>query len=182
MDEPDKKQSFWMTLPGFLTGMAALLTAVTGLLVVFYPHGSAGGKENPAAVVGSPAQVASTAPSAGGDSSTTSTPSTMPQQQKATVLITAKDGTVTRLFLKNFKHNYYDEAIQLKSGQLISFDKIKSIDLMTVRDYQEDVKVTLTDGRVLDGALATGYAFNGETDIGPFTIQVENLKRISFDR
>jgi hypothetical protein len=39
LPEPDKKQSFWTTLPGVLTGIAALLTAVTGLLVVMYPHG-----------------------------------------------------------------------------------------------------------------------------------------------
>jgi hypothetical protein len=182
LTESDKKQSFWTTLPGFLTGIAALLTAVTGLLVTTYPHGFAGGKESPTAAMGSAAETARAAPAAGGGSSPALTPSVTPQRQKATVLVTAKDGTATRMFLKNFKHNYYDEAIELKSGQSISFDKIKSIDFSTVHDYQMDVKVTLTDGRALDGALATGYAFKGETDIGPFTIQVVNLKQILFER
>jgi len=179
LTEPYKKQSFWTTLPGILTGIAALLTAVTGLLVIAYPHGFAGGKESTPPAVGSYAG-AGVAPAAGGGFPPAS--SATPQRQKATVLVTAKDGTATRLFLKNFKHNYYDEAIELKSGQSISFDKIKSIDFLTVHDYQMDVKVTLTDGRALDGALATGYAFKGETDIGPFTIQVENLKQILFER
>jgi len=181
LTEPYKKQSFWTTLPGILTGIAALLTAVTGLLVITYPHGFAGGKESTPSAVGSYAG-AGVAPAAGGGFSPASAPSATPQRQEATVLVTAKDGTATRLFLKNFKHNYYDEAIELKSGQSISFDKIKSIDFLTVHDYQMDVKVTLTDGRALDGALATGYAFKGETDIGPFTIQVVNLKQILFER
>ena len=182
MAEPDKKQSFWTTLPGVLTGVAALLTAVTGLLVIAYPHGFTGGKENPGTSVGSVADTVGAAPASGGSSFPALTPSAAPQKQKATVLVTSKDDTATRLFLKTFKHNSYGEAIELKSGQTISFDKIKSIDFLTVRDYQIDVKVTLTDGRVLDGTLPIGYSFSGETDIGPFTIRVENLKQISFER
>ncbi len=64
--EPGKKQSFWTTLPGVLTGIAALLTAVTGFLVVVYPHGFAGGKESPPAVVGSATETARAAPAVGG--------------------------------------------------------------------------------------------------------------------
>ncbi len=182
MADSDKKQSFWTTLPGILTGIAALLTALTGLLVIAYPHGFTGAKENPATVVGSSAGDVGAAPAAGTGSSPTLPPASPAQKKQATVLVTAKDNTATRLFLKNFKHNYFDEAIELKSGQSIAFDKIKSIDFFERHDYQMDVKVTLTDGRALDGALATGYAFKGDTDIGPFTIQVENLKQILFER
>ncbi len=32
---PEEKQSFWTTLPGILTGLAMLITAVTGLVVAF---------------------------------------------------------------------------------------------------------------------------------------------------
>ena len=35
----DQKQSFWKTLPGILTGLAALLTAVVGLIAV-WPNGA----------------------------------------------------------------------------------------------------------------------------------------------
>jgi hypothetical protein len=34
----DDKPSFWATLPGILTGLAALLTAIGGLLVIFHKH------------------------------------------------------------------------------------------------------------------------------------------------
>ena len=33
MTEPEHRQSFWTTVPGILTGLAALITAVTGLVV-----------------------------------------------------------------------------------------------------------------------------------------------------
>ena len=85
--------------------------------------------------------------------------------------------------MKTFKHNYTDNAIELTSGQTISFSKIKSIDFFLVdNDHQVAVKVILMDGRTLDGVLRTGYAFVGETDIGSFKISVENLKQIVFER
>lgn len=177
MAELEKKQSFWTTLPGMLTGIAALLTAVTGLLVVMHPHGPAGGKESPAAGVSSGVQT----PLAGGGSSASPAPP-MQQRQKATVLVVGKDGTETRVFLNGFKDSYTDEAIGLKSGQSIPFDKIRSIDFLDVHEYQRDVKVTLTDGRTLEGAIQSGEQFRGETDIGPFAISVVNLKRIAFER
>jgi len=96
------------------------------------------------------------------------------------VLVTGKDGSETRVFLNGFKDSYTDEAIQLKSGQSIPFDKIRSIDFLEVHEYQRDVKVTLVDGRGLEGAIQSGEQFRGETDIGPFS--VVNLKQILFER
>jgi len=182
--EADKKQSFWTTLPGILTGVAALLTAVTGLLVIAYPHGFAGGKENPPAAAGTAAgTMGAVSPATG--SSPALTPSAPSHGQKATVLVTGKDGTQTTVFLNGFKHWFTDDALELKSGQSIPFDKIRSIDFLTVHEFQRDVRVTLTDGRILDGAIECGLSedgFKGETDIGTFTISVVNLKRISFER
>jgi len=96
------------------------------------------------------------------------------------VLVTGKDGSETRVFLNGFKDSYTDEAIQLKSGQSIPFDKIRSIDFLEIHEYQRDVKVTLVDGRGLEGAIQSGEQFRGETDIGPFS--VVNLKQILFER
>jgi hypothetical protein len=179
--ELEKKQSFWTTLPGMMTGIAALLTAVTGLLVVMHPHGPAGGKESPGAGISSGVATPRATPAAGGGSSASPAPS-MQQRQKPTVLVVGKDGTETRVFLNGFKDSYTDEAIGLKSGQSIPFDKIGSIDFLDVHEYQRDVKVTLRDGRTLEGAIQSGEQFRGETDIGPFAISVVNLKRIAFER
>jgi hypothetical protein len=43
-----------------------------------------------------------------------------------------------------------------------------------------DVKVTLVDGRTIDGALRKDYAFTGENDLGPFHIFVQDVKQIVF--
>jgi hypothetical protein len=97
--EPDKKQNFWTTLPGVLTGIAAVLTAGTGLLVVMYPHGFVGSKDGrPGAV--SP-QDGSAAPTAAGETSTHA--SAMPRQQKPTVLVVGQDGTETRVSRNSFR-------------------------------------------------------------------------------
>jgi hypothetical protein len=34
----DDKPSFWTTLPGILTGLAALLTAIAGLFAIHHKH------------------------------------------------------------------------------------------------------------------------------------------------
>src|SRR5690242_11175011 len=43
----DKPQSWWTTLPGILTGLAAVITAVTGLILVFNPVNSRSTTEKP---------------------------------------------------------------------------------------------------------------------------------------
>jgi hypothetical protein len=175
--ESEKKQSFWMTLPGFLTGIAAVLTAVTGLLVVMYPHGFAGPKDRPP--VGSATEPAQAASSAAGVPGASAAPAA---RQRSTVLVTAKDGTETRVSLNSFRDSYSGEAVQLKNGQSIPFDKIRSVDFLEVHEYEQDVRVTLMDGRALDGAIMSGEQMTGDTDIGPFSISVKSLKRILFER
>jgi len=171
------KQSFWTTLPGVLTGIAALLTAATGLLVVVYPHG--GAKENPGAR--SRIETAKTMGDEGGTA--TPPPIASPQQKKKPAArLTAKDGTETRVSLNSFRDSYSGESLQLKSGQSIPFEKIKSIDFLEVNDYQQDLRVTLTDGRAVDGSIMSGEQIMGNTDIGPFSVSVKDLKRISFER
>jgi hypothetical protein len=167
------KPAFWTTLPGVLTGIAALLTAATGLLIVVHPHGFGG------AATGSGTERAKTTAVEGGDSSLSSASS--PQQgKKATVLAAGKDGTETRVFRNSFRDSYSGEAIQLKNGQSISFEKIRAIDFLEVHEYEQDVRVTLTDGRAVDGVIMSGEQITGDTDIGPFSISVKNLKRVLF--
>jgi hypothetical protein len=179
--EPEKKQSFWTTMPGLLTGIAAVLTAVTGLVVVINPHGLGGSKDG-AAVVSpkDPAGAASgTAQTAAGAAAAPA--SEMPKQDKPTVLLIRKDGTQTRGFLHGFQDSYSSQAIALKDGQSIPFDKIKSVDFTETHGYDQDVKVTLTDGRTLEGDIMAGEQLTGDTDIGPFSISVVTLKQVLFE-
>jgi RNA polymerase sigma-70 factor (ECF subfamily) len=49
-DQDSKEKSFWTTLPGILTGLAAVITAVGGLLAVLATGGVIGGKSEPTPV------------------------------------------------------------------------------------------------------------------------------------
>ena len=190
MADPEKRASFWTTLPGFLTGIAALLTAVTGLLVVMYPHGFSGSKDGAAAVSSKePAGAAQSAsPAAQGASSAVQnaaadgSASLMPRGDKPTVLLIRKDGTETRGFLHGFQDSQSLQAIALKDGQSIPFDKIKSVDFTETRGSDQGVKVTLMDGRALEGDIMAGEQMTGDTDIGLFSISVKTLKQVVFER
>jgi hypothetical protein len=180
LPEPDKKQSFWTTLPGVLTGIAALLTAVTGLLVVMYPHGFGAAKDGSPVATVSPKDPGGASPNDAGGSSVPA--ATMPKRQKPMVLVVGKDETGTTLSLRGFQDSYSGEAIQLKSGQAIPFDRIRAVDFLQTHAYEQDVRVTLTDGRGVEGAIMSGEQLTGETDIGPFSISVKDVRRIEFER
>jgi hypothetical protein len=180
--ESERKQSFWTTLPGFLTAVAALLTAVTGLLVAVYPHGAPGSKEGGAGAVSQGTETARAAPVAVGGGPSGSTLPAAEQRQKATVVVVGKDGTESRVMRNSFRDSYSGESIQLKNGQSIAFDKISSIDFLETHANEQEVRVTLTDGRVLEGAIMAGEQITGDTDIGAFSISVKDVKRILFGR
>ena len=171
MAESENKQNFWTTLPGFMTGLAAVLTAVTGLLVVMNQHSGAKSKDDPAAVV-SPNKAA------GGSSAASATT----KQPRLTVLVVDKDGTETRVFSRGFEDSYSGKAFQLKNGQSIPFEKITSVDFIEKQGYDQDVKVTLRDGRAVEGSIMAGEQLTGESDIGPFSVSVTKLKQITFER
>jgi hypothetical protein len=190
--EPEKKQNFWTTMPGMLTGIATVLTAVTGLLVAVYPHGLAGSKDgaavispkDPAGAVQSASptvqEASPGAQSAAGAGSASA--SVMPKQNQPTVLLIRKDGTETRGFLHGFQDSQSLQTIALKDGQSIPFDKIKSVDFTQTLGSDQGVKVTLMDGRILEGDILAGEQLTGNTDIGPFSISVVTLKQVLFER
>ena len=170
-------------MPGILTGLAALLTAVTGLWVAMSPHDKPGTGERPS-TVSAPLQSSApgSAPPASTQQSPASSSAALPSPAANTVVLTSRAGEVTQLSAKTFIHNFTDKAIELTSGQTIVFEKIKAIDFLTVHPDERsvDVKVTLTDGRIVNGAMKKDYAFSGESDLGPFHISVQDVKQIVF--
>ena len=176
MAEPEKKQSFWSTMPGILTGVAAVLTAVTGLWLAIAPHEHAGGGAEHASGAVPPVQCATPPASMAQNTSSAQT------ANQGSVVVTSRAGEVTRLSRRTFVHNFTDKSIELTSGQTIAFEKIKTMDFLAEHSELDmvDVKVTLTDGRTVDGDLRRNYAFTGESDLGPFRILVQDVKQIAF--
>ena len=177
MAEPNERQSFWTTLPGILTGLAALLTAGTGLfLALNHPRDAASHTDRPTPpAVSSAAPVSTLEPAASPGTAT-------PNAAKESVIVTSRNGEVTRLAGKTFRHSVGGKSIELTSGQTVPFEKIRSIDFENVSNSEAPVHVTLTDGRVLEGAVSTNNLFEGENDIGPFSIYMTNVKRVAFQQ
>jgi serine/threonine-protein kinase len=65
-EQPNGSRSWWLTLPGILTAAGALITAITGLLLVLHQAGLLGRQ-------GGPATSTTSTPSASASSTTTST-------------------------------------------------------------------------------------------------------------
>jgi hypothetical protein len=175
MAEPKERQSFWTTLPGILTGLAALLTAGTGLFLALNHPRDAASRPTPPAV-SSAVPVSTLEPAANPG---TVTPAAA---AKESVIVTSRNGEVTHLAVKTFRHSVGGKSIELTSGQTVPFEKIRSIDFENVSNSEAPVHVTLTDGRVLEGSVSTNNLFEGENDIGPFSIYMTNVKQVAFQR
>ena len=196
-DKDGKTSAFWTTLPGILTGIAAVVTAITGLTVGLLQYGVFGSKHGEP---GKPTTSATSTPAASTASQGAGTPAssargpgappaskpTETNPQRATVVITASDGTTTTLFAENFRQTaHYDAQLHLRSGQAVAFDNIKSIDVVKVYAEHADVRIVLADDKVLSASLGAGssiYGFGGENEMGTFGITVDRLKRVVFRR
>ncbi|AFL90257.1 hypothetical protein Terro_4050 [Terriglobus roseus DSM 18391] len=188
MAEADK-QNFWTTIPGILTGLAAVLTAASGFwLAVHNRAAEASDPANHAPIVTADSRPAPDAPVATTATNPLSPPAPVPATANAgkqgSVTLRSRAGDTTQLSLKSFKHNMTEDTIQLTSGQTIAFEKIHQLDYLTVDGDAHTIglKLTLTDGRVVDGTIASNYAYKGESDLGPFTIFVQDVKQIVFNR
>gem|GEM_PF-4334524 len=169
-----------------MTGTAALVTALTGLLLgllqfgVFDP-GASRTAEPPPVTEGVPAGQTS-----GGTGPAQHSPhGAASQTDEPTVALTARDGTVTTVYMAGFEHGTTTREIHLHGGQIIGFDRISSIDVTRVSDNQARVSITLVDGRVVQGSIDAGSSvnnFSGDNDLGRFVIRVDNLARLAFQR
>jgi hypothetical protein len=181
MVEAQNKPSFWTTLPGILTGVAALITAVGGLLVAVHYHGPNAKPQDDPTVVGQP----KTTPEQ--PRTVVDQPKTAPEQpHKAIVTLTETDGTTLTVDASSLEWEMGPSMREftLSTGQSIPFDKIKTIDVLEAGDRTTTVQVTLTDGRTLQGVVDGGrYAgFRGESDIGHVRVGIGMLRQIRFQR
>lgn len=183
MPEEQKKQGFWTTLPGILTGAAALITASAGLILGLYQYGVFGSKQGTANK--STEALRTTQALAPETQSNREPPASEPNQQgkqEKAVVITAADGTVTTLYADSFRLYSGGDHLSFHSGQSIPLNRIKTIDVIRV-DSEMEVKVrtTLADGRLVEGSIGPDWV-KGSNDLGSFELSVAKLKRIAFPR
>jgi len=185
VDDAEKKSGFWTSLPGILTGVAALITAVGGLTLGLYQSGGLGAKHGDAGSAtrsGISSEKASTEAASGQPKADPARSNQV--ESRPSVVVTARDGSETTLFADNFHQTaQYDTQLHLLSGQAIAFDNIRSIEISKSFSDHAQVNITLVDGRTIEGSLGAGssiYGFGGENELGNFSITVDHLKRIVF--
>ena len=135
MRDEQNKPNFWTTLPGILTGVAAILTAIGGLLVVVHPFRSnTDGRDRRAQAVTVPEKSEASKPQPPPYNSLSETSHDPQQKQKTVAVITENDGTILTVDADSlvwFGGTITPREFNLNSGQSIPFDKIKVIDVLT---------------------------------------------------
>ncbi len=97
--------------------------------------------------------------------------------------VTLLDGTTTQIpeyCLEAAWHSggtpeWFNE-LHLSSGQRIPFKKIESFEISNPSDLE--VTIVMVDGNVINANISYGYGIRGPTEIGPFWVSFEKLKRI----
>ena len=101
------------------------------------------------------------------------------------MLITASDGTATPVYADSFGQALNRTELGLQSGQSVPFGKMKAIDVVTLSENHARVRITLQDGRVVEGSIGADssiFNFIGENDLGRFELPASKVKRIEFRR
>jgi hypothetical protein len=186
MAEPSK--GFWQTVPGIITAIAALITAVAGLLAILIqnhvigskdepPPTTTAGKQTPAATVGGPPRTGATS---AGPPSGSFTP-----WEQANAVFTRIDGTSVTVLAATVGIACGTQKVILKNGQSIRLDLVRSIDFDVI--YTDNASATgtvnLLDGREVKGPIHTwNCPIMGQNELGQVTIQLDDIDRIDFQR
>lgn len=186
------KQSFWTTIPGILTGAAALVTAITGMMIGLYQNGFFGKsdalpKTTDSHVSGDslrPAPIRapeSSKPIRTGSSQLTSSGT---QPTEPMVAISTIDGSITNVTERSVKF-LLDKYIPLESGQRIRFEKLKAIEFLEFPGNDIRVRLTLLDDSTIGGVIpscGSGCEIDGENKLGEFAVSARRVRTVTFQR
>ncbi|AOX99665.1 hypothetical protein [Jeongeupia sp. USM3] len=187
MAEPKKPSSWWQTLPGVLTALAAAVTAITGLVALLFQYGVLGGKAPPGAP---PSGVAATpSPNQGATASAAlPAPATARAWSDATAVVLHRDGTLTRFRAGSFS-NCISVAhdIPLDSGQSVPFERMAGFDVLHADDHASPnakarLKIELVDGTVLSGTADANCDLFGYNEVGRFSTYYDRIRSVRFER
>ncbi len=195
MTEETTKKSWWGTMPGVLTALAATITAVGSLVAVLSQSGLIGEKAREA--------VASVMPTAGHPQGASFFETTAPKVHAPATELTTPAATahspaevLTDLKSREFKGiavTHMDgsvvalapgaevagNALQLSNGQQVLFERIVSVEIE--QPWDGSATLELTNGQKLTTKL-TNYNIDGKSALGPYRELLSNLRRIDFMR
>lgn len=178
MAEGDK--SWWTTAPGLLTALAAIITAVGGLVAALGQAGLFGGKAEtpaPAPAKGVPQVVVEPAPPQGQPPAPRpAEPAADPSAAIKGVRVTTKAGDVVAL---RPTATILGATIPLKSGQEVPFERLERIDF--TQPWDGTLTLVLVGGGSLEGA-AENLPLSGSNELGEYLKMLSEIRRIEFVR
>jgi len=172
--------NWWTTMPGLLTGFAAILTAVGSIVAVLVQGGFIGSRAvptqaaTPSTASAAPAPPASPGPVVGVPAPT-GTQAAASVAFKA-VRVTHKSGSVVNLKPTSELTNGY---FTLADGREVLYERLARIDI--AQPWEGRVKLLLADGTTID-AEAVNLPLAGVTDLGEYIAMVADLRRIEVVR
>lgn len=185
----DTTKSFWQTAPGVITAVAALITAIGGVLGILVQNDLIGAKSGDRASETSAAATPvgganDEGPSGGAATKSSRAPSLVPWLRASAALVRRDE---TRAVVKASTVGMACDTAQLafQSGQRIGLDLVRRIQFVAI--YSEtasaDAVVTLLDGRQLTNAVLTrNCPITGSNDLGSVNVNLADIKRIDFRR
>jgi hypothetical protein len=179
IDEPRPPRGFWHSMPGLITGIAGIVTAVGGILAILFQLGVIGGSD-PTSTTPPPSQgnaaVASGAPRAAGG------------WANATAVMTANDGTTYRSRASTFRYCISAGAgVRFNDAQDIPFESMTLLevlrsDVALSPGGRADVRITLANGSVLTGTIDAGCDFIMQAESGRVNLYPDKVEKIEFQR
>jgi hypothetical protein len=180
----DTGKNFWQTTTGMITAIAALITALGGVLGILVQNDIIGGPTRREEVV-TPGGGDNKTPSAGGTRGSPSDTATLIPWDKATATLVRKDGTSATVKAPTVGLACATETLAFKNGQHVSLQRVRSIqfDAVFTETSSADGVVTLLDGRELTDPIHTwNCPVTGTNELGQVAIKPEDIRRIDFHR
>jgi hypothetical protein len=178
--------SWWATLPGILTAIATVITALTGLLAILAQNGVLGEKSK-SFITGQTEVVsrASVKPEvAANDKPTAGTGITEVQLARKPftgAVVTMTDGSVIKLRDNIREYCGGIAALRTVQGQTINMDIMSRFDIIDWSSQKGAVKITLNNGEVLNVTIDACY-FDGRNDLGDFRGDFSQIRSVEFVR
>lgn len=190
-DQDNRDGSWWTTVPGILTALAAVITATGGLIAVLtqnsffesddrQPTGASVGAVSPAPAETNPRR--SVAPTRLTSEQRPQTVSRSPADVVADlrarrfegVVLTLSDDTVVSVQPSAFS------AFSLKNGQSVNYDRIRSVEVR--QPWNGRLLFNLLNGQQLEGEISLPPYFYGKNELGDYVGNWANIERIDFLR
>lgn len=180
-------KSFWQTAPGVITAVAALITALGGVLAILVQNDVIGGASHGGnrVVAGTPEGGAAAQVVSGVTPTKPMEASPLIPWARATATLVRQDGTSATVKAPTVGLTCATETVVFKNGQRVSLELVRSIqfDAIYVENSSADGVVTLLDGRELTDPIHTwNCPVTGANELGSLAIQLGDIKRIDFHR